>query len=475
MGTALLDTRAAPSVRVGSLGDTHGMRTGTWAAAAVAPLLLLAVLLARPQIDGAWENHPAHFWLVLGAALVATALGFSVATAARRRRDARLFLISLAFIASAAFLGLHALATPGVLLGPNAGFELATPVGLLLAALFAAVASLELGTKRADATLRLAPTLLVALGALVVVWAAVSLAELPPLDDPLADERLDGWQLILAAVGVGLYGVAAFGFLRLNRRRQERFVLAFALAFVLLAEAMVVIAWARNWQVSWWEWHVLMLASFLLIAFVARAEWHEERFSALYLDETLAGTRDVSVILADLAGYTGYSERHPPDDVAAMLNAYYGRIIPLMERAGGEVHQIVGDELMVIFGKDATIGDHALRAARAALLLQRVAQRTAAEHEDWPRFRVGVSSGEVLAGVVGAASGHRKHGIVGDVVNLAARLQASAPVGGVLISEETFRQLGARAVVEALPPLRVKGKRDPVTAYVLHRLLRERD
>ena len=133
-----------------------------------------------------------------------------------------------------------------------------------------------------------------------------------------------------------------------------------ALAFVLLAEAMVVIAWAVNWQLSWWEWHILMLGSFLLIAFVARAEWHEERFSALYLDETLAGVRDVSIVLADLAGYTAYSERHAADEVAAMLNAYFGPIIPLMERAGGEVHQIVGDELMVIFGKDATCADHAL-------------------------------------------------------------------------------------------------------------------
>jgi adenylate cyclase len=447
------------------------MRTGTWVAVAVAPLLLLVVLLSRPAIDGDWENHPAHFWLVLGAALVATALGFSVTTAARRRSDARLFLISLAFVASASFLGLHALATPGVLLGPNAGFELATPFGLLLAALFAAAASLELGSERADVVLRLAPALLVTLGAVVVVWAAVSLAELPPLDDPLASEQLDGWQLILAAVGVALYGIAAFGFLRLHERRPERFVLAFAVAFVLLAEAMVVIAWARNWQVSWWEWHVLMLGSFLLIAFIARAEWHEERFSALYLDETLAGAREVSVVLADLAGYTSYTERHASDEVAAMLNAYYGPIIPLMERAGGEVHQIVGDELMVIFGKDSAVSDHALRAARAALVLQRVAQRTAAEHDDWPRFRVGVSSGEVHAGVVGATSGHRKHGIVGDVVNLAARLQAAAPVGGVLVSEATFHALGPRAIVEPLTPLRVKGKQEPVTAYLLHRLV----
>ncbi|HEX4746552.1 MAG TPA: adenylate/guanylate cyclase domain-containing protein [Gaiellaceae bacterium] len=449
------------------------MRTSTWVAVAVAPLLLIVVLLARPEVDGDWENHPAHFWLVLGAAFVATALGFSVATDARRRHDARLFLISLAFIVSAAFLGMHALATPGVLLGPNAGFELATPVGLLLAGAFAAAASADLGSERAERILRLAPVLFGALGAVVLVWAVVSLAELPPLDDPLADEQLDGWQLLLAALGVALFGLTAFGFLRLHRRRHERFVLAFALAFVLLAEAMVVIAWARNWHVSWWEWHVLMLASFLLIAFVARAEWHEERFSAIYLDETLAGTREVSVVFADLAGYTSFAERHTPEDVAAMLNSYYERIIPIMERAGGEVHQIVGDELMVIFGKDATVEDHAHRAARAALVLQRVAHRVAADEPDWPRFRVGVASGEVHAGVVGAARGHRKHGIVGDVVNLAARLQAAAPVEGVLISETTFRALGTRTVVEAMAPLSVKGKREPVTAYILHRLARE--
>jgi adenylate cyclase len=451
------------------------MRTRAWVAVAVVPLLLLVVLLWRPTIDESWENHPAHFWLVLGAAIAATAVGFSVTTAARRRRDARLVLISLAFVVSAAFLGLHALATPGVLLGPNAGFELATPFGLLFAAIFAAAASYELKPVQADTVLRWTPGLLAIVAALTAAWATVSLAELPPLNGPLAAERLDGWQLILAALGVALYGVAAFGFLRLYRRRQERFVLAFGLAFVLLAEAMVVIAWARNWQVSWWEWHILMFTSFLLIAFLARAEWHEERFSALYLDETLSGARHVTVVFADLAGYTAFTERHAPDEVAAMLNAYFGRIIPLLERAGGEVHQIVGDEIMVIFGKEDPVSQHELHAARSALVLQRVATRLASEHPDWPRFRVGVSSGEVHAGVVGATRGHRKHGVVGDVVNLAARLQSAASVGSVLIGEETFRALGARAVVEPMPPMEVKGKREPVRSYVLLRLDRNRE
>ena len=83
---------------------------------------------------------------------------------------------------------------------------------------------------------------------------------------------------------------------------------------------------------------------------------------------------------------------------------------------------------------------------------------------------MGVNSGEVHAGVVGGATGHRTYGFVGDVVNVTARLQSEAPVGGVLIGEETFRRLDARAVVESVPPLRVKGKSEPLVAYLLHRM-----
>src|SRR5919198_1263765 len=85
-----------------------------WLATVALPLVLLGLLLAAPAVDAIWENHQAHFWLVLAAAATATALGYTVNAAARARRDARLLLISCAFIASSGFLGLHALATPGV-------------------------------------------------------------------------------------------------------------------------------------------------------------------------------------------------------------------------------------------------------------------------------------------------------------------------------------------------------------------------
>ena len=431
---------------------------------------LLVLVLAHPAVDESWENHPAHFWLVLTAAALNVALGYAVGVAARRRRDARLLLVSLAFVSAAGFLGLHALATPGVLIGKNAGFELATPVGLVLAGAFAAASGLPLRPRAAERVLRWAWLLVGGLSLLMVVWAVVSLAEVVPLAGELGTEQLDGWQITLAAIGVVLYAAAAIGYYRLYRRRGAQFLLGVALAFALLAEAMLVIAWARNWRVSWWEWHLLMLVAFVTIAISARTEWHEERFSPLYLDETLAGTREVSVLFADLQGFTSYSEQTPPARVAAMLNGYYRRLVPLLEADGGIVHQIIGDAVMVIFNQHGDEPDHAARAARTALAFQAEAADVAEAHPEWPRFRAGVNSGEALAGLVGGPSGHRKHGVVGDTVNLAARLESLAPAGGVVIGAETAAALPAGAVVERLPPVEVKGKDEPVEAYLLHRL-----
>jgi adenylate cyclase len=454
-------------------GERENVRTrpsGRAIAAAVAavlgPLVLLLVLRVWPALDARWENQPAHFWLVLAASAIATALGYAVAVASRRRQDARLFVISLGFIAGAGFLGLHALATPGVLVGPNAGFELATPVGLVLGGAFVALSAIDFSPDTSRRIMARWRATLGALVALMIVWAVVSLAELPPLNDPLQQEALHGWQLILAAAGVLGYGAGSYGYLRLYRRRGARFVFAVAVAFALLAAAMIVIAFAVNWQISWWKWHVLMLAAFALIAAAAREEWYEERFSALYLEQTLAGARDVSVLFADLQGFTPYSERTEPRAVKQMLDAYFARLVPLMEDHGGEVHQLIGDAIMVVFNKEGNQPDHALLSARAALAFQQAASEVAATAPDWPRFRVGLNSGEVVAGVLGDR-GHRKHDVIGDTVNLAARLEGQAPVGEVVIGEGTYSRLPDGVLVEQLPQLRLKGKSEPVTGYIL--------
>jgi adenylate cyclase len=169
-------------------GDQHPWRPlrreawGRWIGFAVLPLLVVAALRLRPALDSQWESHPAHFWLVLSASAVAVALGYTITATARARRDARLLLVSLAFMVSAGFLGLHALATPGVLLGSNAGFELATPVGLLLGGALVAASSLELSPAT---SLRLISRWSVLVGAVADVqsaWAVASLARVEPND-----------------------------------------------------------------------------------------------------------------------------------------------------------------------------------------------------------------------------------------------------------------------------------------------------
>src|SRR3954463_5758136 len=311
-------------------------RVGEVASSAVVRAVLLAIplagfwlLLAAPSLDGHWEQHPAHFWLGLGAAAVNASLALATRDAARQRGAARLFLLSLAFLAAAGFLGLHALATPGVLLdGRTAGFVIATPIGLLVAAGFAALSAEPLEGERARAVMRHARALRWGLIGVMAAWAAVSLTKLPPLDDPTPAEKASGPLVALAVAGVALYGWAAWQYLRLYRDRRAPMLLGVSSAFVLLAEAMVAVAFARSWHATWWEWHLLMLAAFLLVARSARTEWREERFSPLYLQGTAAGKHEVSVIFADLSGFTSFAEHRDPREVSGMLNAYFEVAIP---------------------------------------------------------------------------------------------------------------------------------------------------
>src|SRR5919199_6043785 len=147
-----------------------------WLALLVLPLGGFWLLIAAPSADLHWEDHPAHFWLVLGTALTSAVLAYATGDTARRRGDARLFLVSLGFLAAAGFLGLHALATPGVLLDKrNSGFVIATPVGLVLASVFAAASAMPLTPARARAVMRYATPLRAGLIGLMIVWAVVSL------------------------------------------------------------------------------------------------------------------------------------------------------------------------------------------------------------------------------------------------------------------------------------------------------------
>jgi adenylate cyclase len=514
-----------------------------WSLLIAIPLAGLALLLAQPEADVDWEHHPAHFWLVLGVAAVSVALGALTSEAATRRSDARLFLVSLAFLASAGFLGLHALATPGVLLeNPNTGFVIATPVGLALASVFAAWSALELSPETSAAILRRQRILRWGLVTVLVAWGVASLAGLGPLDEPLPPDKAEAREFALAIPGIVLYGFAAYRYRQLYRHRPAAVLLGVTTAWILLAEAMVAVAFARAWHASWWEWHVLMAAAFGTVAFTALRERRRgEIFAGLYLDDTLGRIdrsyasavkaaaaerldreelrsrfdlgaeeaavaeraaheiaaveqllepylspqlaarlraepeaaqlggeeRDVTVLFADLQGFTAFSERHSPSEVLALLNDYWAKTVPVvLGEYGGMIERFAGDAIMVVFNASDDQPDHAIRAARAGLDLQRAAREVAAGRPDCPRFRVGINTGPAILGNVGTTE-QRSFTAIGDTTNLASRLQGHAEPGQVVIGETTFRTIGDGIQVEQLGELRIKGKAEPVAAYLL--------
>ena len=158
--------------------------------------------------------------------------------------------------------------------------------------------------------------------------------------------------------------------------------LAMAAALVLLGEAMVAVVFAPNWHLSWWEWHVLMLLAFGLVAWGAQRQWHEERFADLYLDQTVSGSREMSILFADLQGFTSWSESHEPHEVTAMLNTYFEVAIPPVVQAhGGDIDRVIGDAIMATFNRQGDQPDHAQQAAAAALALQETTARVAAQHQ----------------------------------------------------------------------------------------------
>jgi len=169
----------------------------------------------------------------------------------------------------------------------------------------------------------------------------------------------------------------------------------------------------------------------------------------------------VSILFADLQGFTSYSERADPDDVKRMLDTYFAAAAPVIEAHDGKIDKTIGDAIMVTF-RDA---DHPVRAVRAALDFQQRTGEIAEANAGWPRFRAAVNSGEAVVGLVDARGG-RSFTVTGDAVNVASRLEAHARAGEVVVSGETYGRLG-KADAEPLGPIEVKGREQPVDAYVV--------
>jgi class 3 adenylate cyclase len=262
-----------------------GVRMSVWVGHMALPLLALWLLIAQPDLDIQWEHRPSHFWLVMGVAAVNVGLSVQVLRAARLREDARLLLVGYAFMLAAGFLLLHALATPGVIVGqPNSGFEVATPVGLALASVFFALAGLEYTAEASNRLVARDPRVRRTIIGVMLLWGVVSVAELPPLTRPLPEQAVGPLRWI-AAVSIALYVVAAVRFFVSHRKKPSVMLVALITAAVLLAEAMATLVYAaRSWHLSWWLWHILMAAAFGFVAYSAYTQYQREGASAGIFD-----------------------------------------------------------------------------------------------------------------------------------------------------------------------------------------------
>jgi class 3 adenylate cyclase len=140
--------------------------------------------------------------------------------------------------------------------------------------------------------------------------------------------------------------------------------------------------------------------------------------------------------------------------------------VPCILDNGGTIVQFVGDALLALFNAPARQPDHAERAVRAALAMQRAVDEIAEREPDWPRFRVGANTGPALVGNIGSET-LRGFNAMGDAVNVAARLQGLAEPGQVVIGEATLRAINTPMRARPLGELQVKGRVSPVTAYVV--------
>jgi class 3 adenylate cyclase len=173
----------------------------------------------------------------------------------------------------------------------------------------------------------------------------------------------------------------------------------------------------------------------------------------------------VTVLFADMAGFTARAERLDPEDVRAILNRYYSRLRAEIEAFGGTVEKFIGDAVVAIFGAPVAHGDDPERAMRAAFAVcGAVREMNASDPQLKLEVRVAVNTGEAIVSVT---STELHEGMVaGDVINTASRLQSAAPTNSILVGEETYRATRAMFDYDAVEALTVKGKRHPVPAWL---------
>jgi adenylate cyclase len=178
--------------------------------------------------------------------------------------------------------------------------------------------------------------------------------------------------------------------------------------------------------------------------------------------------QEVTVMFADIRGFTAMSEKMEPSHVVEILNEYFTRVTDVIFDNGGTLDKYIGDAVMAVFGAPISKGNDAASAVNSAIQIQRLLielNRDAAAR-NWPELRVGIgiNTGNAIAGNIGSPR-RLDYTVVGDAVNTAQRLMTNAAGGQVLISESTANKLGKSFDLERLPELKVKGRNEAVPVF----------
>jgi len=178
---------------------------------------------------------------------------------------------------------------------------------------------------------------------------------------------------------------------------------------------------------------------------------------------------EASVLFADIVGFTQLSEELHPEQVNSLLNEYFSIIAQAAHCYGGHIDKYMGDCAMLVFGVPENDPEHSFNAAACAITIQEliklVNKQRAEQNLTQVRFSIGINSGMMLAGNMGAAE-RMDYTVVGDAVNTASRLAAASDAGDVLISDELNQLLQSQGIISArFKTLALKGKKVPLVTY----------
>ncbi len=178
--------------------------------------------------------------------------------------------------------------------------------------------------------------------------------------------------------------------------------------------------------------------------------------------------REVTVLFCDVRGFTALTERLRPEEVVLLLNDFYDLMIDATFKFEGTLDKFLGDAVMAVFGAPIALSDHALRSVRTAVIMRSGIERLSAQRIHAGRepvtVGIGISTGEVVAGTVGTEE-RMEYTVIGDSVNLAARLESSAKPMQILISGRTYRDVKDHVDGRPLGVVKVKGKEEEVEVY----------